>query len=83
MSFCQDHKRAGMYTSRNGRWLVATNDGNGENLIRDRNSLHSTSESACSLVGSLCEMTAEIDMVLAAPCRGNPDTKLHSHPTMA
>lgn len=30
MSFCQDHKRAGMYTSRNGKWLVATNDGNGE-----------------------------------------------------
>lgn len=30
MSFCQHHKRAGMYTARNGKLFVATNDGNGE-----------------------------------------------------
>ena len=30
MSFCQAHKRVGMYTARNGQVLMATRDGNGE-----------------------------------------------------
>ena len=29
LSFCQHHKRAGMYTNRDGQLLVATRDGNG------------------------------------------------------
>lgn len=28
--FCQDHKRVGMYTFRDGQWMRATKDGNGE-----------------------------------------------------
>ena len=31
-SFCREHKRAGMFTSRNGELLVATRDGSGKGV---------------------------------------------------
>ena len=31
-NFCREHKRAGMYTNRNGLLLVATRDGSGKPL---------------------------------------------------
>lgn len=34
LSFCQHHKRKGMYIVRNGVLLVATRDGSGEPLLR-------------------------------------------------
>lgn len=33
LRFCQSHKRAGMYTNRNGNTLVASRDGNGEIIV--------------------------------------------------
>lgn len=35
LSFCQSHKKAGMYTNPNGNLLMATRDGNGK-LLRSR-----------------------------------------------
>lgn len=32
LKFCQQHKRVGMYTNRNGQRLLATRDGSGESV---------------------------------------------------